>query len=226
MEYTSDTTSNEGNNINNREYNFITLGFNCAPAIILKDLGLRNYSLPFDWIITTNNQIINCIQDDFNKFHKKLHFTLNNHWLMDEYGIQYPHDYPVNNDDTIIDDWQNCQPDVLIKYERRIERFKNIMNGSIPIIALYYGQLKYAQIMKKYMEQKYNKTIIFVVATNEKFILNNDNNIIICNVLNNDQSRIKEFWIDGINNAISRINNVNTTIPRSKKINKMFMKLF
>ena len=90
------------NDMNYHDYHFITLGFNCAPALILRDLELRNYSLPFDWIITSNNQIINCIEDDFNKFHKNLHFTLNNHWLMDEYGIQYPHDYPVNSNETIV----------------------------------------------------------------------------------------------------------------------------
>ena len=111
------------NDMNYHDYHFITLGFNCAPALILRDLELRNYSLPFDWIITSNNQIINCIEDDFNKFHKNLHFTLNNHWLMDEYGIQYPHDYPLNSNETIVDDWQNYHANVLTKYERRIQRF-------------------------------------------------------------------------------------------------------
>ena len=219
------------NDVNSCGYHFITFGFNCAPALILRDLELRNYSLPFDWIITSNNQIINCIEDDFNKFHKNLHFTLNNHWLMDEYGIQFPHDYPVNSNETIVDDWQNYQANVLIKYERRIQRFKNIMNCSTPIIALYYGQVRYAQNMKQYMERKYNKVIVFVVATSEKFIFNRENNIIICNVSNNDQSRNKDFWIDGINEAISRINiikqnNLPLITTSNRKMNKMFMRLF
>jgi len=206
-------------------YNFITLGFNCSPAIILKDLGLRNYSLPFDWILTNNIQIIHCIEDDFKKFHKNLQFTLNNHWFIDEYGIQYPHDYPVNDDGTIINNWQNYHIEVLEKYERRIQRFKDIMNSSIPIIALYYGPYRYAVFMKKYMEQKYNKTIIFVVTTIEVFINNNDDNIILCIVSNNEQSRNKDYWVHGINQAFSKIN-IPSPLPESKKINKMFMKLF
>jgi hypothetical protein len=206
------------------EYNIITLGINCAPALIARDLELRKFSLPFDWVVTNNNQIINCIEDDFEKFHKHLHFTLDNHWQMDEYGIQYPHEYPVNDDGTIIDNWQDYHAEVLIKYQRRIERFRNIMNDSKPIIALYFGTLKYAEILKKYMERKYNKIIVFVVATNQIPVRNIDN-MIICNVYNNDQSRDKTYWINGINEAISKIKNISNMIP-IKRTNKIFMKLF
>jgi uncharacterized protein (DUF1919 family) len=206
------------------EYNIITLGINCAPALIARDLELRKFSLPFDWVVTNNNQIINCIEDDFEKFHKNLHFTLDNHWQMDEYGIQYPHEYPVNDDGTIIDNWQDYHAEVLIKYQRRIERFRNIMNDSKPIIALYFGTLKYAEILKKYMERKYNKIIVFVVATNQIPVRNIDN-MIICNVYNNDQSRDKTYWINGINEAISKIKNISNMIP-IKRTNKIFMKLF
>jgi hypothetical protein len=73
--------------------------------------------------------------------------------------------------------------------------------------------------------------IVFVVATSEKFIFNRENNIIICNVSNNDQSRNKDFWIDGINEAISRINRIKqNNLPlittSNRKMNKMFMRLF
>ena len=147
---------------------------------------------------------------------------------MDEYGIQYPHEYSVNDDGTIVDNWQDYHEEVLAKYQRRIERFKNIMNDSKPIIALYFGPLKYAEILKNYLEQKYNKIIIFVVATNEKPTHNIDN-MIICNVYNNDQSRDKAYWLNGINEAISRVKNVSVLVPNkkiNKKMNKMFMKLF
>jgi hypothetical protein len=75
------------------------------------------------------------------------------------------------------------------------------------------------------MEKKYNKTIVFVVTTIEVFINNIDDNIILCKVRNNDQSRNKDYWIDGINQAFSKIN-IPSPFPQSKKINKIFMKLF
>jgi uncharacterized protein (DUF1919 family) len=206
------------------EFNIITLGINCAPALVAKDLELRKYSLPFDWIVTNNIQIINCIEDDFSKFHKKLHFTLDNHWQMDEYGIQYPHEYPVNDDGTIVDNWQDYHEEVLVKYQRRIDRFKSIMSDTKPLIALYFGKLKYANTLKQYLEKKYNRIIVFVVATNEKPV-RNIVNIIICNVYSNEESRDKSYWINGINDAISITKNISNMIP-IKRTNKIFMKLF
>jgi hypothetical protein len=199
-------------------YNFITLGFNCSSALVLKDLGLRKYSLPFDWVVTNNMQVINCLEDDFKRFHKILKPILDSHWLEDEYGIQYPHDYPTNTDDTIVDNWEDYKADVIKKYERRIHRFKTILNDPTPIIALYLGTLNYVRVIKKYLESKYNKTIIFVLATYEPLKNNIDNNIIICNVYNNEDSRNKDFWIDGINKAINKVKNNNNLQKRANKI--------
>ena len=36
-------------NNNYKDYNIIPIGDHCAISIILKDLGLRNKSYPFDW---------------------------------------------------------------------------------------------------------------------------------------------------------------------------------
>jgi len=47
---------------------FISLGIDCGTANILKEIGLRNCSLPFDWVVTyegitniMNNNFINYI---------------------------------------------------------------------------------------------------------------------------------------------------------------------
>jgi len=51
------------------------------------------------------------------------------------------------------------------------------------------------------LEKKYNrKNIIFVIATYEEGQSSND--IIICNISTNEDSRNKDFWINGINKAI------------------------
>ena len=61
--------------------------------------------------------------------------------LIDEYGFQFPHDYPLSNSNInidsigegvfgeengkfISDNWINYYDDVLVKYNRRIERFE------------------------------------------------------------------------------------------------------
>ena len=210
------------------EYNFITLGFNCSSATVLRDLGLRKTALPFDWIVVNNvNKIINCIEDNFQKFHKNLHFIMDNHWLEDEYGIQYPHDYPVNDNEEICDDWINYKTDVLKKYERRIERFHNILNDPLPIIALYHGPITWGKRIKSALEKKYNrKRIIFVIATYEKGQTSND--IIICNIYTNEDSRNKNFWIKGINQAIQIVsdNIVSPTYIKNTVTNNYRWKMF
>uniref|UniRef100_A0A6C0JJI1 Papain-like cysteine peptidase n=1 Tax=viral metagenome TaxID=1070528 RepID=A0A6C0JJI1_9ZZZZ len=184
------------------QYNFITLGFNCSSATVLRDLGLRKTALPFDWIVINHvNKFINCIEDNFQKFHKNLHLIMDNHWLEDEYGIQYPHDYSLNDNGEICDDWMNYKTDVLKKYEKRIERFHNILNDPLPIIALYHGPIAWGKRIKWALEKKYNRrNIIFVIATYEQGQSSND--IIICNISTNEDSRNKDFWINGINEAI------------------------
>jgi hypothetical protein len=39
------------------DYNFIVVGDHCAPTIIIKDLGLRKASYPFDWVVH-NDQVL------------------------------------------------------------------------------------------------------------------------------------------------------------------------
>jgi hypothetical protein len=202
------------------EYNFITLGFNCAPAKALKALGLRKYSLPFDWVITNNMRIVDCLEDDFQKFHKNLSLIMDGHWLIDEYGIEYPHDYPINKDDSIVDDWKNYHDDVLIKYQRRIERFKSVLNDPKPIIAIYLGPVQYSLLIKSYLNKRYNKNVIFVVGTYEKNISIKDNNIIICKINNYMDTINNDIWLEGINKAIAKLQNNN--INNTQQINKMY----
>jgi len=201
------------------DYNFITLGFNCAPALVLKELGLRKYSLPFDWVVTNNMQVMNCIEHDFKNFHKNLSMILDGHWMVDEYGIQYPHDYPVDKNDCIVSNWKEYYEDNLNKYSRRIERFKQILNNDKPVIALYLGKFQWASIIQNYLCKKFNKRFIFIVGTHEK-IKNYNTDLIVCNLNNNEDSRNKDFWITSIDEALSKVqNNNNSSI---KRINMKF----
>lgn len=40
---------------------FVSLGYDCSPAFALRDLSLRPYALPFDWVQSNYIQITNCI---------------------------------------------------------------------------------------------------------------------------------------------------------------------
>jgi hypothetical protein len=47
---------------------FISLGYRCSSAGILKSLGLKQESYPFDWLVSRLPIIEHCIQTDFREF--------------------------------------------------------------------------------------------------------------------------------------------------------------
>uniref|UniRef100_A0A6C0IJ22 Uncharacterized protein n=1 Tax=viral metagenome TaxID=1070528 RepID=A0A6C0IJ22_9ZZZZ len=116
-------------------------------------MGLREYALPFDWVVSTISSLEECFKDNFSKFHTGLHFNYNKKRLIDAYGFEFPHDYPletaeldtVSKEDTffseeeergIVEDWEKYYSTVKEKYERRIQRFLTIVQSDKPIMVL------------------------------------------------------------------------------------------
>jgi SAM-dependent methyltransferase len=109
---------------------FISIGGECSVSEALKHLSIRNFSSPFDWIITDFNKIYNTFQSNFsiqnflniddikhiNKFKGK--FTTSD-------NVFYYHEQDCN----LIDD-------VLIKYTRRLNRLKDILSCNKSIILI------------------------------------------------------------------------------------------
>ncbi|WP_158302359.1 DUF1796 family putative cysteine peptidase [Sodalis glossinidius] len=64
--------------INGVEVNHIvSLGSHCLAASILKKLGIKKYSLPFDWNFTHPGMVIDCLNDNFKVFlDKKYHKSI------------------------------------------------------------------------------------------------------------------------------------------------------
>jgi len=167
-------------------YNFITVGYDCSPSGALRGLGLREAALPFDWVVSDISSLQRCVEDNFKQFHTNLHFNTSHSRLIDAYGFEFPHDYPhcdVSDSyigegafgeapgKTIIADWHKYYDIAKAKYARRIERFKTIMQNTLPIIVLsrhsYENIIKLKQTFKTY----YNKTnIVFVNATTDNSI--------------------------------------------------------
>jgi hypothetical protein len=107
------------------EYNFIPIGDHCAISEILKDLGLRKCSYPFDWIshtslihktnLLTNAGFISELMEkhDVKEIVQKLignAFEPGNNKIFN--NMWFPHDEGEKND-------------IIAKYERRFERLYN-----------------------------------------------------------------------------------------------------
>ena len=44
------------------DIHFITMGFDCSPASVLRNLNLRGFALPFDWVVSNINSLNKCIE--------------------------------------------------------------------------------------------------------------------------------------------------------------------
>jgi len=165
---------------------FITLGQTCSPATALRNLSLREYALPFDWIRSNPNILSEVIVNNFNGFHDSLKLSENKTYVIDSYGLEFPHDYPTLNqsiiqvneeaeagnivENEIIDSWTYLIPEIQEKYKRRIERFHSIMNSGEPVIALFSGEISGIQLFKDAFLKRYNKMNIFYAVLSEECI--------------------------------------------------------
>jgi hypothetical protein len=91
---------------------YISLGVDCGTASILKELSLRECSLPFDWVVTYEG-ITNIITNDFENY---LPSDDNNYEKLNK-----------NNGTLFL---HNNFPDDIEKMNKRIDRFKNLLETS------------------------------------------------------------------------------------------------
>jgi len=207
---------------NNKQFNYITIGYDCSPAAALRALDMRDSALPFDWVVSNIYAIYNCIQDDFKQYHTRLYFNKSHTRLIDVYGFQFPHDYPLNdienidtniigegvigeeNGKTITENWNAYYPIVKEKYNRRIDRFRNIMKESIPIIVLCrYCNTNEVIKLHNFFTCHYNRNdIYFVNSCNE--IINHDK-IININTEENGNWNDSSLWKNAIDKTIDKI---------------------
>ena len=203
--------------------NFISLGYDCSCASALKGLELRQFSLPFDWIQSNYGVLEKCILDNFEKFHTNIILVNNKTRVMDDYGFQFSHDYPVIESSTpvtgahasekqIVDNYMEFYDEVKEKYNRRIKRFIDILQDSnTPIIALSRYHDSTMNHIKELFIKKYNRNdIIFVNANERTNELKIENNIINYNIEKHNIWNDKDMWKEAVDFAISILNERNS----------------
>ena len=55
----------------------VSLGTHCYASWLLRDMGLRRYSSPFDWLFSSPQLVTHCIQDDFATLLDRRHYEQN-----------------------------------------------------------------------------------------------------------------------------------------------------
>ena len=115
----------------------VSLGSRCNVAQHLQDFGLRDRSLPFDWIFSTPEIVVRCLEDDFDLFLQPdqydpipvwrrtvREFNLCDHvTFRDEFGVDAMFNH---RDPTRVDDY--------IYLQRCVQRFRDIRDSSDPTL--------------------------------------------------------------------------------------------
>ena len=215
-------------------FNYLTIGGDCAPAAALRNLNLRECALPFDWIVSNINSLQKCFETNFVNFHKKIVLNRTKTRLIDYYGFEFPHDYPLShmndvennigegafgeeNGKCITDKWNDYYGIVLDKYNRRIERFKNIINEDKPIIVLCkYTTRDVLELQKLFIKYYKITNIYFINSSNE--IFENDNIKNIYTEKNNLWNDVN-VWKEGIYCIIKKINSKNRCVLHPNVVN-------
>jgi hypothetical protein len=192
---------------------YITLGRDCSPAAALRNLHLREFALPFDWVQVEPHQLCNIITNDFKEYHDNLVFYGSR--IRDGYGVYFPHDYPtiehkelyINEEadgggiveKTIVADWRTHIPVIQEKYARRIERFHSILSSTAPIIALIACRVHDIPLIRDTFLKRYNKqNIVYVIATNDQ---TSDPQIVTCMPHVNGEWNNTSVWGEAISRA-------------------------
>jgi hypothetical protein len=110
---------------------FIPIGIDCGFTHLLKKYNLRNFSLPFDWIITYRG-ISSIIKNDFKNF---LPENPEDFISKDILNFIPKENTNFNN---LCDVWfiHESFPNDIEKFTRRIERFKNLLSSKEKIVFL------------------------------------------------------------------------------------------
>ena len=112
----------------------INLGGDCQVQYQLNINGLRKYALPFDILITPHQALCGILKNDFENFMTPDNFELivnaqGEKYILDKkYGTRLIHDFKLEQD--FLKDY----PEIEAKYQRRIDRFKElVMNSEYPV---------------------------------------------------------------------------------------------
>lgn len=116
-----------------------SLGSFCLPGNIMRSHGLRRYSLPFDWIFSSPQMLIDCLTDDFAAFLDRRYYRSisESRWnagaehelYLERYGIPavFAHRDPTREEDYLY-------------LTRCVDRFRQLLRNRDPKLFLIMGR--------------------------------------------------------------------------------------
>lgn len=175
--------------------NIISLGFFCSVATEIERIGMRSCSYPFDWVISDFKNVVDMIENHFQNFLKE-------EYLQEVEEKQLPSTIVVKNiqtHTTFFHDFKKGYtikeqlPEVVLKYNRRIQRFYKDITQQRTLFIRYikdkeevaYIHQNYERVLKRLKKYNAGNDIIFISnkendelqeASIKKFLVEKDEN--------------------------------------------------
>ena len=188
---------------------FVSLGFNCDVAHLLRYSGLRNKAYPFDWCITPNESVIKLIESDFAGFFDVNNFTFSNpHRALvfegedgqivesdkivvtaycNKYNMSFPHDFPDGY----------IYHDVSDKYNKRVGRFLNLIKSNKTVVFIFKTEREENEFVAELtavFKIKYPSFSFYVFSLDElELVMNRNLSKVVLKFVNRKVSRINKF---------------------------------
>jgi hypothetical protein len=218
------------------KYSIVSLGFFCSVALENERIGLRDCSLPFDWLITSDfEKVLWLIENEFKDFMLEdnlyQEYDINPNYYYDKKNkVHFYHDFVCS------ESLRNQYSAVYKKYKRRIIRFYEII--SKPTIFIRYcsegekevnyirnNRTKILNILKKYNPD--NKLIIIYtgainnIENDYTFCVEADNNDTVARVYLKKIPELQHILLDNSNLTKKQILN-NIKKVKIKKIISLY----
>tara|TARA_B110000285_G_C15020151_1_gene561122 strand:+ start:206 stop:886 length:681 start_codon:yes stop_codon:yes gene_type:complete len=151
--------NNPNNFVIKNDYVAVPFGHCCSSALACKYANIRNFSLPFDWVVPLfPDKIVKVLENNFNDFIP----DVRNGIFHNKYDIKLAHfNRNINNG--------------IEEYKRRIDRFIDIINQPKKIYFVYINEDYLFD--NNYRENEFNDKIFNEMLELEKFITNKYINI-------------------------------------------------
>lgn len=115
-----------------------SIGTACWTSQLLKDMDLKRYSCPFDWIFSAPKMVIHCLKDDFREFLSRDHYVSvggPQEWTLPLFRDQYGLGRIVNHHDI----GNEVDFDYL---SRSVSRFRTVLADVRPKLFVIVSELK------------------------------------------------------------------------------------
>lgn len=178
------------------DYNIIPVGDHCAISIILKELGLRKKSYPFDWIMHTDNiNNTNIIQNV--EIIDKLTFENIENIVRDFIGNAFDNNNKTNSNNICFPHDNEEINKIFKKYERRFNRLLEDLNKKNIFILLtrhyYIEQVIFNKIKNVLLSYNDNSILLFISGIDHTYFENEKDERIIFQFIYYDISQFSDY---------------------------------